>query len=206
MAKLAKKLWFWRKGFTLVEAVVVIGVFGILMLAGTDFLVQIIQNTTRTTVENEVHQNANTIMEQLGKSIRSSACVSWVVGNTAGYAPPGYGDILLNTYSDSNCLTLVDTYQFVFDPDINGKLSSGKVFKNGQQINTNGAAVVNCVGASQCASSWTNCKNGFSISGTSGTGQAVSIGLAVQATTSATMTNFCAETSLSDTITPRLRF
>lgn len=187
-----------NKGFTLMETVIVVGIFGVLMLAGTDFFIQIVQNSNRTTIENEVHQNANQILQDLSTSIRASSCVSWVGGNNS--------DILLTTYLDGNCATPVDTFQFVFDPNQAKKLNSGKVFKNGQRISSNGVAAINCAGASECATSWAGCVNGFSVSGTSGTNQAVTIGLVVQATTSATRSDFCAVVNLSDTITPRTQF
>ena len=54
-----------KKGFTLVEMVVVIGLFGLLMVAGTEFLIQVIQNGNRAQMQSEVRQNASAIMQDI---------------------------------------------------------------------------------------------------------------------------------------------
>lgn len=200
-----------KKGFTLVEILIVIGVFGILMIAGTDFLIQVVRNGNQAAVQNEVRQNASKILQDISASIRNSSCVSWQVMPDSDYDSTGNtpGDVFLRTYSD-NCTTLAVEYQFVMDRTVRTVAvtnevirNSGKVYRSGQRINSNVVAALDCTGASQCG---TSCVNGLTISGTKGTNKAVTINLTVQATTSATRADFCGVTKLSDTITPRGQF
>ena len=189
-----------RKGFSLVELLVVLGIMGVLILAGTDFLVQVVRNANRAAVENEVRQNASKIMQDMVSSIRGASCVDWEVRSTPGY-PAGNGDVVVRTYSD-NCVSKVDEFQFVFDPVRRGV--QGIVLRNGRIISSPGVAVISCPGTNQCAT--TGCVNGLSVSGTSGSNAAVTLGLAVQSTTSASQTFFCATTSLSNSVTPRVKY
>ncbi len=189
-----------KQGFTLVEVILVLGIFGILMIAGTDFLIQVVRNGNQATTQNEVRQNASKIMQDLEASIRSAACVNWVVGNTFGVGPKQQ-DITLRTYSDNCHTALVNEYKFFFDPQL--RSNQGVVLKNGQPLVSTASAVLDCVNASQCG---TSCDNGVTISGTPLTNQAVTITLTVQSTTSATRSDFCAATKLSETITPRSQY
>lgn len=192
-----------RKGFTLIEIIVVLAIFGILIVAGSDFLISVIQNSNRARVENEVRQNANRILQELENSIRKADCVSWTIGDPLN----NRGNVFLTTYSGSCGGAVLDSYQFWFDADVAKKTNSGKVFRNGQPFIATTSATVNCPGASQqCASNWSSCSNGFSVSGQSGTNRAVTVSLTVQATTSARRSDFCAVTKLSETIAPRVLF
>ncbi len=69
------------RGFTLIELLVAIGIFGILMVAGTDLLVKIIQNGNRAAMENEVRQNASLIMQDITAEVRSAATVTVLANN-----------------------------------------------------------------------------------------------------------------------------
>lgn len=59
-----------KKGFTLIELVVVLGIFGILMVAGTEFFIQVIKNGNQATMQNEVRQEANKIMQEVVNEAR----------------------------------------------------------------------------------------------------------------------------------------
>lgn len=186
-----------NKGFTIIEIVVVLGIFGILILVGTDFLISVIQNNNRSAIESEVRQNASKLLGEVSSSIRLAACVKWF---PQPLVPAG--DITIQTYGDTECTSsLIDEYKIFYDPS--NRKNQGKMFKNNRQISANGVAVLDCTGASQCG---TSCVNGFSISATPMTNGSVTITMVVQATTSAVRSDFCAVTKLSDTVTPRIQF
>lgn len=198
-----------KKGFTLIELLVVLGLFAILTLSATNFLIQMVQNSNRVTTENEVRQNANKIMQEIGTSIRTAGCVNWQTGakNYPDLAD-GQVDMTIWTYSD-NCNTLVDEFKVFFTdprdyhdlPSDNHRGNQGKVYRNGRQISSEwGVAALSCANGGQCG---TNCVNGLSVSGSAGTNKAVTVNLTVQATTSATNSDFCGVTSISDSFVPR---
>lgn len=62
-----------KKGFTLIELVVVLGIFGILMVAGTEFFIQVIKNSNQATMQNEVRQEANKIMQDITNEARKNS-------------------------------------------------------------------------------------------------------------------------------------
>lgn len=208
-----------KKGFTLIEILIVIGVFGILILVATDFLIQVVRNANQAAAKAEIRQNASKIIQGLTSSIRNAACVSWQTG-TDGYAVGALGqdDVHLRTYSDQCDGTLVDEYHFFFDhnlpvtyssnqPAVQGRVAY-KVGATGteQIISAPGAAFISCAEASKCA--LYNCVNGFQIKngtpwGSSNTTSALSFDLYVQATVSAVRSDFCAATKFSETVTPR---
>ena len=73
-----------KKGFTLVELMVVLGVFGVITVVATRILLQIIQDSNKTTLQNELRQTAERIMSDVGSEIRRSGCVKikpWLDNN-----------------------------------------------------------------------------------------------------------------------------
>ena len=65
-----------RKGFTLVETVVVIGITGALLTTASFGLFQIVRYANRATISNKIRQNAGVIMEFMEREIRGAPCVS----------------------------------------------------------------------------------------------------------------------------------
>lgn len=65
-----------KRGFTLIELVVVLGIFGILMVAGTEFFIQVIKNGNQATMQNEVRQEANKIMQDVANEARKGTPLS----------------------------------------------------------------------------------------------------------------------------------
>ncbi len=65
-----------KRGFTLIELVVVLGIFGILMVAGTEFFIQVIKNSNQATMQNEVRQEANKIMQDVTNEARKGTPLS----------------------------------------------------------------------------------------------------------------------------------
>jgi len=178
-----------RKGFTLVEIIVVLGVFGILVLAGTEFIIQMVKNNNQTIIKNEVRQNAASVMRLLTDSIRNAACVKW----------SGTSDIVLTTYSDTGCTAGQEKDIYTF----NTTTDNGRIYKGsfGNYVNLISDSVAACVG-SACA---TTCStNGFSVQGTSGSSLPVIISLTLQQTPRASLrSDFCGQIILTETVSPR---
>lgn len=65
-----------RKGFTLVETVVVIGITSALLTTASFGLFQIVRYANRATISNKIRQNAGVIMEFMEREIRGAPCVS----------------------------------------------------------------------------------------------------------------------------------
>ncbi|MBI4099757.1 prepilin-type N-terminal cleavage/methylation domain-containing protein [Candidatus Microgenomates bacterium] len=178
------------KGFTLVEVLMVIAVFAVLMVAGTTFFLQVVQNSNQAATQTNVRQGASAIMQELTRAIRNSACVSWQADSN--FAWPYYGlnstgSVFITTYSDSCGGTVANKYWFVFDTnhyynpgppertmqsydsdpgtimDISGKVLK---WENGSfvLISPNNIAVMDCGTASKCGTGM-GCGNGLGISG-----------------------------------------
>lgn len=175
-----------KKGFTLVEIIVVIGVFGVLMVAGTEILIAVIKAQNRASIENEVRQNGSKIMQSLAASIRVASCVSWAGSDSQNKT--------LTTYSDANCAAdkRVDWYAFNIT-------ESRAVYKNDKRITSGAVAVCADTG---CGSSCST--NGLAISGVPGTAGAVVLTLTIQQTPRANIrSDFCGRITLAETVTPR---
>lgn len=173
-------------GFTLIEILVALGIFGILTISGTALFVNVVQNTNRANIQNEVRQSASRVLSELAASIRTANCVKW--DNAGGMATT----VNLWTYSDNCVSDIIDTYQFTFN--------SGQVTKNGQRLTPNNIAFLSCgTTAAKCSSS---CVNGLRLS-SGATGNSVLVSLTAQNATNVTRSDFCAAVTLSVTLTPR---
>lgn len=69
------------KGFTIVELMVVMGIFGIISSVVVTIYFQIVQASNRASIAAEVEQNASYAMEIMVREIRSANCVSGESGN-----------------------------------------------------------------------------------------------------------------------------
>lgn len=63
-----------KKGFTLLELMVVIAIGAILLLVTADFLIFAIQRNNQITIESNVRNEANLLMDGLARDIRNSSC------------------------------------------------------------------------------------------------------------------------------------
>jgi prepilin-type N-terminal cleavage/methylation domain-containing protein len=63
-----------KKGFSLIELMVVIALASILLLVTANFLIFSIQRNNQATIENEVRNEANYLLDSMGKDIRNSSC------------------------------------------------------------------------------------------------------------------------------------
>jgi len=68
-----------KNGFTLIEILIVIGIFGILAFIGTNMFFTILKSSAKTRVLAEVKQNGNyaiSVMERMVRNARSAECIS----------------------------------------------------------------------------------------------------------------------------------
>lgn len=63
-----------KKGFTLLEIVVVIAIFGTIMSAATISYTQIFRSANKTTMENELRSNLSMIIDKVNREVRKSSC------------------------------------------------------------------------------------------------------------------------------------
>lgn len=116
-----------KKGFTLIEILIVLILFGVLMIVGTDMFLNVLQNSNLATIQSDVRQNASNILSDVSGNIRASSNVS--------FNPP---PVIIS--SANGTVTYVQ--------DINNNL-----LKNGSQINSTSVIVpvfaVNCTGSPQ---------------------------------------------------------
>ncbi len=64
------------KGFTLIETLVVIGIFGILMLAGTAFLLSMMRNSNQIKIQTELRQTASRIMQDITSEMHKGGSIT----------------------------------------------------------------------------------------------------------------------------------
>lgn len=61
-----------KKGFTLIEILVVVGILGLIAVIGTNMFFSILRGSTKTRVLAEVKQNGNYALSVMGRMIRNS--------------------------------------------------------------------------------------------------------------------------------------
>lgn len=90
-----------RKGFTLVELIVVVGIMGILGLIFTNTLIQSLRGQSKVKIINEVKQNGQVILDRLSNDIRQAEDVVCIGTNEQN--PGGKRDTIVivkqGTYS-----------------------------------------------------------------------------------------------------------
>lgn len=170
------------KGFTLIELIVVMALFGVLSVVASGYLVNVIQASNRTLVENEVRQEGTKIVQDISTEVRRSGCV-FFSGSTLTISD---ADV---TSAGASCAGgNVTTYT----------VSSGVISKNGQQINSPKVKV------QKCTSCGSGCGSGFTVSPAAvETNSAITIGLDLTQGGTSTRSDFCGKVSLTTTITPR---
>ena len=117
-----------RRGFTLVEIMVVIGIFTILMSAGTTVILQVLQASRKAQVEAELHQNLSLAFETISRQVRKAGCIE--VLDPINSNPPvntrGKTLNLYSTYSTGACT---------------GSLNSSFTISGGSLVKTPGGTV-----------------------------------------------------------------
>lgn len=179
-----------KRGFTLVELVVVIAIFGILAVISTNFLISMIKNGNQTSVQNEVRQNAARIMDDLTSAIRNGGCVEYIVSNSPVLQS-------VTVYPSSDCNGTIGTIKYEVD-------GSGQMTKtiDGADAGTLGSDKISVCNNPGCGGG--SCTPGLMISPSGQSTRAVQVNLTVQqAIGSAARSDFCASTILENTVTPR---
>ena len=64
-----------KKGFTLIELIVVTLVFGILLTVGTNIFLQVILSSNKVSTDADLRQNASFVMENITRDVRRSSCL-----------------------------------------------------------------------------------------------------------------------------------
>ncbi|MCL4397485.1 type II secretion system GspH family protein [Patescibacteria group bacterium] len=183
-----------RKGFTLIEIIVVIAVFGVLMLAGTSFLISVIRNANQVRIQNDVRQTASQIMEDIASEMRSATDVTFSSGLTQ------------NVLTITNT-TIVPSRTVVYTAYNTGKLT--KTVNSGAPLDftsdnndttSQSEAVVLDTSAVSCDDSLHAAK-GLQV--VVGTNLATDITLTLQQATKYVTPDFCARIQLKNTLVPR---
>lgn len=191
-----------KKGFTVIELVVVIAIMGVLTVVASQFLIAVIQGNNRATIENEVRQNAEAIRNDLVAEIRKSLCVR--------YDPASGSNLSKLSLSDTpdpspivTCTSGKRTVTYVVDATAATK---GQVTKtivdsvNGTStliMTSPSTALLYCSGS--CSTQ--NCSTGL-VANPSGGSWVINI-YAMQSSTNGTRSDFCANVNLNDAATQR---
>lgn len=63
-----------KKSFSLIELMIVIAISSLILLVVTNFLIMTVQQNNKISIENEIRNEANTLLDQMAKDIRQSKC------------------------------------------------------------------------------------------------------------------------------------
>ncbi len=197
-----------RQGFTLIEIIMTMGIFGIIMVVGSNFLIQTIRNANQATIQNEVRQNASAIFQDIKTEARKAYCIYYNYDTGTMIA-------LLRLSDDPNGTSCNSGSRVEYSNDLNsgqnGKVTKKTIDVTGVVTSTlvltsQTAAILDCSAGSLACNS-INCVPGLSLfqSGVSNNGMPVTATISAQQITSQTQSDFCARVKLSDTITPRVK-
>lgn len=182
-----------KRGFTLVELVVVIGIFGFLAIIATNFFVSLIQSSNQTQIRNEVRENTSQLLEEISSDIRSSGCV-W---STSVNGPATQIDL----YANSNCS---GTAQVSYVVDAVGNVS--KTVSGGGSPTVVSSQKIAVCGNQDCGQD-TCSPTGLTTILTDGnnpTKRSIKIQIkARQANSARAREDFCAKAILENTVSPR---
>jgi prepilin-type N-terminal cleavage/methylation domain-containing protein len=170
-----------KKGFSLIELMVVIGLAALLLMVTTNFLIFTIQRNNQATIENEVRNEANSLLDTLGKDIRNSSC-ECMTGNS------------ISLYGSSGCVCAGGgpTPYAVYSVD-----SAFSLTKNASKISSNAVKVQNCPVCS------TTCNPGFVISTPATFSRVYAISLSLRQAADNPRSDFCGKVQVQQTFKPR---
>lgn len=191
-----------RGGFTLVELVVTLGIFGVIMIAGSNFLIQTIRSSNQATIQNEVRQNASLILQDIVVQARQTSCVYYEsLVNTA----------LLRFSDDSNGVQCATGNRVEYYQDQNGVITRSATDSGSNPLSfgvltSEKAAVLDC-SAGGLACGTTSCLAGLTVTpaGLTNNGAPVTVTVRAQQLPGRDRADYCAAVKLSDTITSRAK-
>mgnify|MGYP001588338254 CR=1 FL=1 len=189
-----------NKGFTLVELMVALGVFGIIMLSGSNFVIQTLRNSKQAAIQSEVRQNSSIILQDIITQDRRDYCVHYEsVSNTA----------LLRFSDDPNGTKCASGSQTEYYQDQNGVITRVATDSAGTQLSfgilsSRNLAVLNCSsrGLACGQSNPALCLPG--LLSTSNGGQ-TTVSIYSQQSPGQSSSENCAAVKLSNTVTPRIK-
>jgi len=199
------------QGFTLVELVIVVALFGLLMVAASSFLISVLSGGNRVSVENEVRQNAVGIMRDLGAEVRaSSSSYSCTDGNGTVYFWLGNSGMCDPVgCSSSSCPRARVVYTANKSTGVVTKEIVGVTALPAPAINSAKVKVIDCGGASACSGNSNACSAGLGVSLSGGGAYAqeepgpIEVILTVRQAVDTTRQDSCVVLPLAETLMPR---
>ncbi len=190
-------------GFSLVELMVALGIFGILALVGTNFLIGVIQSSNRSGVENETRQNQNKVYADVEEEIRKGACVYY---NPSSPVTLNIADV--NSGLNTNCSAEGNRVSFVQDDSgvvTKTTIDDQNVSVGPVTLTSPDVAVLDCKLAGSACGKASGCKPGLVIAPppTPGVFAPMNLTVIVQQAMGAVRSDFCFISSVSGTISPR---
>ena len=185
---------------------IVLAVFGILMVAASSFLIQVVQNGNRVAIENEVRQNGQAVIGDIISRGRTASCVYF-------YQPPGGAAVLRlsNSVSGTGC-NGGDRIEYQVDSTgvvTRKEISQSGVVSGPVTISSPSVAVLDCSGG-VAACRGGSCVPGLAVSGNFDpvnhvlAGQTATVTLSLQQPPGVSRSDFCAAMTLVDSVTPRM--
>lgn len=99
------------KGFTIVELMVVMGIFGLVSSVAITIYFQLVQASNRAAISAEVEQNASYAMEIMVREIRAASCVSGGSDTLEIKDANCEETVVTFTKSDSNLVKIVESIE-----------------------------------------------------------------------------------------------
>lgn len=103
------------KGFTLVELMMVMAIFGIISSVAITIYFQLVQATNRATIVAQVEQNASYVMEIMVREIRKAGCAEVDAGALNLEGPECSGVEVIFSTADGNLVKTEDLTETVIN-------------------------------------------------------------------------------------------
>ena len=172
-----------KKAFSLLELVIVIAISAILFLVVTGFLITVVSQNNKVTVDSEVRNEANFLLDQIVKDIRKSKCECTTANSIALYGVSSCA---------SQCAGGAGP-----TPYASYSVSSYNLLKNSVTINSSGVKVRYCSDNCICAAP----ALGLVIGSTPG--RVYDVTLNINQAKDNPRSDFCGKVTVQQTVTPR---